>query len=90
MLVPFRLKIGELAFRLTGSSAWLPGWWFPTLHVCPDSIRLLQAKILLDDAWGIIANASGGDWGGVTMSAEWREAAARFRDELFEFNKARG
>lgn len=32
---------------------------------------------LLEDAWGIIANAGGGNWG--LESAEWQEAAARFR-----------
>jgi len=30
-------------------------------------------------AWGIIANVSGGDWS--KQSAEWREAAERWRDK---------
>jgi hypothetical protein len=34
---------------------------------------------LLERAWGIIANASGGDWDKAT--AEWREAASAWRDE---------
>jgi hypothetical protein len=32
-------------------------------------------------AWGIIANVSGGDW--TRQSDEWREAAARWRDQYF-------
>lgn len=35
----------------------------------------------LEAAWGIIANAGGGDW--TTQTPEWREAAERWRDELF-------
>ncbi len=34
---------------------------------------------LLETAWGIIANANGGDW--EKASPEWREAAARWRDQ---------
>lgn len=30
-------------------------------------------------AWGIIANAGGGDW--TTQTPEWQDAAARWRDE---------
>lgn len=37
---------------------------------------------MLEFAWTIIANASGGNWG--NASAEWRAAAARFRDEYHE------
>lgn len=33
---------------------------------------------LLEWAWGIIANAGGGNW--ELESQEWREAAARWRD----------
>lgn len=51
------------------------------------SIKITQAAIeagakndeQIMEAWGIIANAGGGDWS--TQSAEWREAAARFRDK---------
>lgn len=35
----------------------------------------------LERAWGIIANASGGDW--QKESPEWQDAAARFRDEVY-------
>lgn len=34
---------------------------------------------LLESAWILIANAGGGDW--TTQTAEWREAAARWRDK---------
>ncbi len=37
---------------------------------------------LLEAAWGIIANAGGSDW--TRESEEWREAAARWRDEYFK------
>lgn len=33
---------------------------------------------LLDDAWGLIANAYGGDWD--RADAEWKDAATRWRD----------
>lgn len=33
---------------------------------------------LLELAWGVIANAGGGDW--TTQTEEWQEAAARWRD----------
>lgn len=34
-----------------------------------------------DEAWGIIANVSGGDW--KKQSPEWQEAAERWRDKRF-------
>lgn len=34
-----------------------------------------------ETAWGIIANAGGGDW--TKETKEWQEAAARWRDEYF-------
>lgn len=37
-----------------------------------------EAKVALDIAWGVIANASGGDWSKETK--EWRECAAFWRD----------
>lgn len=33
---------------------------------------------LLESAWGIIANAGGGDWD--TQTPEWKAAAIRWRD----------
>ncbi len=36
---------------------------------------------LLESAWGLIANASGGDWDKATP--EWRDAAVRWRDRYF-------
>lgn len=36
---------------------------------------------LLEAAWGIIANAGGGDW--TKESREWRIAAARWRSSYF-------
>lgn len=34
---------------------------------------------LLEIAWGVIANAGGGDWN--KESKDWRDAAAKWRDE---------
>ena len=34
---------------------------------------------MLDAAWGLIANASGGDW--AKERAEWQLAASRWRDQ---------
>ena len=36
---------------------------------------------LLDAAWAVIANVSGGVWD--AQSAEWRETAERWRDKYF-------
>lgn len=36
---------------------------------------------LLSNAWGIIANVGNGDW--KTQTAEWQEAAAKYRDSIF-------
>jgi len=41
---------------------------------------------LLELAWGIIANAYGGDWG--TASDVWRGAAERWRDRYFDARKS--
>ena len=34
---------------------------------------------LLSDAWGIIANAGGGDW--TTQTKQWQRAATQWRDD---------
>ena len=38
-----------------------------------------QLKDLLETAWGIIANANGGNWD--IAPKEWKEAAEKWRDE---------
>lgn len=43
------------------------------------SATAVPADYLLDFAWGIIANAGGGDWNNETC--EWREAAVKWRDQ---------
>ena len=45
------------------------------------------AADLLELAWGLIANAGNSDW--TTESAEWQEAAVRWRDEYHELIGAR-
>lgn len=37
------------------------------------------SRDMLEAAWGIIANAGGGNW--KLETPEWQEAAARWRDE---------
>jgi hypothetical protein len=56
---------GTIAKRLPPAPAPVEGW---TAH--PDD--------LIESAWGLIANAGGGDW--TNESEEWREAAERWRD----------
>lgn len=46
--------------------------------------RAERAEAAVETAWGIIANANGGDWGGNT---EWRLAAERWRDEYILANR---
>lgn len=45
--------------------------------VCAENSELAE---MLELAWGIIANAHGGDW--LTASPEWKEAAGRWRDRF--------
>jgi hypothetical protein len=42
---------------------------------------LAEARYLLEIAWGVIANAHGGDW--TLESKEWQDAAGRWRDQYF-------
>ena len=41
-------------------------------------IKMGDQDDLLEAAWGIIANANGGDWN--KASPEWRDAAEKWRD----------
>ena len=45
--------------------------------LCAEVVRV-QGADAIDDAWGIIANAFGGNWD--QASPEWRQAAERWRD----------
>lgn len=38
---------------------------------------------LLETAWGIIANAGGGDW--ETQTEDWREAAGKWREAYHDY-----
>lgn len=44
--------------------------------------EISKNKDLLELAWGIIANAGGGDWD--TQTSEWKDAAIRWRDRYHE------
>jgi hypothetical protein len=48
----------------------------------------VRADDLIEFAWGVIANASGGNW--EKESAEWRGAAARWRDQYHRYLDANG
>ena len=57
-----------------------------TAHLMSENIIALKAHVaelepLAEIAWGIIANANGGDWD--TAHADWRAAAMRWRDRYF-------
>jgi hypothetical protein len=62
---------------------WGNGGWAKTdkatdrSHHDSDCVKRLRDAI--DDAWGIIANAQGGNWD--QASPEWRQAAERWRDQ---------
>ena len=49
------------------------------LNVAEDEVERLQDD--MRTAWGIIANAYGGDW--AQASDEWKAAATRWRDEVW-------
>ena len=50
--------------------------WEQEVTVLKDEI--VKLGNILEAAWGVIANAGGGDWEKETK--EWQEAAARWRD----------
>lgn len=45
----------------------------------PETAALYNYAHLLEIAWGVIANAGGGDW--TRETKEWQDAAARWRDD---------
>ena len=58
----------------------IPGGAKSSVHtaLCAEVIRA-ERTAAVEEAWGIIANAFGGDWSKATD--EWRQAAERWRDE---------
>ncbi len=60
----------------------LLGWsWFDALtKYAPEKLKQSsEGYDLSETAWGIIANAYGGDWD--SAPEEWRDAARKWRDE---------
>ena len=45
-----------------------------------ENLTQEQTAELLESAWGIIANAYGGDWDLASPTSGWKEAAERWRD----------
>ena len=55
-------------------------------EIVSDSVVTETIMIhLLNEAWGLIANASGGNWSKETP--EWQERATQWRDRWVEFLK---
>jgi hypothetical protein len=54
----------------------------PELLTAIDAVRtrLVEGDEAIEVAWGVIANASGGNW--ERESPEWQAAAARWRDRF--------
>ena len=48
-------------------------------QITPEAAALYNYAYLLEIAWGIIANAGGGDWKRETK--DWQRAAAKWRDD---------
>lgn len=55
------------------------------LRAHDTQVKVVEQGNLLETAWGIIANAFGGDWS--KAGPEWREAATRWRDQYFAMEK---
>lgn len=51
-------------------------------------VELTRLLADMHSAWGVIANVSGGDW--TQQSAEWQEAASRWRDLCFHAHALAG
>jgi hypothetical protein len=49
------------------------------LNAANDRIKRLEEVV--ESAWGVIANVSGGNW--AEQRPDWREVAIRWRDERF-------
>jgi hypothetical protein len=71
----------EARFKVIGSGpakarAWSGVSYEEVAALCRE---LRATREALEVAWGVIANAGGGDW--TKESKDWQEAAARWRDE---------
>lgn len=73
---------GGVVLGIVGVLLWLRG---PVEELLPA----LFVLDLLENAWGLLANAGGGDW--ARESVEWADAAGRWRDDyhkLLDHTKA--
>ena len=50
--------------------------------------QLERSADLNESAWGIIANAYGGDWDLASEQSGWKKAAIRWEDKYFNFKKS--
>lgn len=55
--------------------------YFASYAPCESAAEITRLRNDIETAWGIIANAHGGDWEKATP--EWRKAAERWRDEVW-------
>jgi hypothetical protein len=74
-------RFSEYAARFTGDGLQpdIYGTLSEQLHAAADA--WVADRDLLELAWGIIANAGGGDWS--TQTQEWQDAAVRWRERWF-------
>lgn len=85
---PMRRGAAATFFALTGQEAdFIFSGWGATLDEAERAVLENReprwpSRSMLEAAWGIIANAWGGNW--ALASDEWREAAARWRDEYHD------
>ena len=54
------------------------------VELCETSLKTIEVRdALLKRAWGIIANAYGGDWDLASDASGWKKAAEKWEDEYF-------
>ena len=89
----FKVRIEELSGKIEaaqrdelegGKMKTTEKWIADELHLTDHEKTILQSKLdglweAVELAWGLIANAGGGNWSKETP--DWQEAAARWRDE---------
>ena len=48
-----------------------------------QAVEINRLRDDMETAWGIIANAYGGDWDASSPTSGWKQAATRWRDEAW-------
>lgn len=71
-------EVGDKCKVCNGDRTLHRPYTMPQPEAPPEEVHLISPENLLGMAWGLIANAGGGDW--YNESFEWRTAARRWRD----------